>query len=93
MKMHIHLNNVVVVDPTPLFILAIWVNGCPFHSASSFPMHLHGTCPEIQDVRFVLIMVQLNKCNVCHSVVHMGHSVDGCLSVSILFRFERGMWI
>ena len=36
----------------------------------------------------VFMLVQLNKCVVCGSVLQRGHSGDGCLTSSILFRYE-----
>ena len=36
------------------------------------------------------MFVQLNKCVVvCGSVLKRGHSGDGCLTSSILFKYER----
>ena len=35
------------------------------------------------------MLVQLNKCFVCGSDLQRGHSGDGCLSSSILFKYER----
>ena len=36
------------------------------------------------------VFVQLNKCVVvCGYVLQRGHSGDGCLTVSILFKYER----
>ena len=35
------------------------------------------------------MLVQLNKCVVCASDLQRGHSGDGCLSSSILFKYER----
>ena len=36
------------------------------------------------------MFVQLNKCVVvCGSVLERGHSGDGCLTSSILFKYER----
>ena len=38
----------------------------------------------------VCMLVQLNQCVVvCGSDLKRGHSGDGCLSLSILFRYER----
>ena len=34
------------------------------------------------------MLVQLNNCVVCGSDVQRGHSGDGCLSSSILFKYE-----
>ena len=35
---------------------------------------------------------QLNKCVVvCGSVLQRGHSGDGCLTSSLLFKYERSM--
>ena len=39
-------------------------------------------------LRYVFILVQLNKCVVCGSVLQMEHSGDGCLCSSILFKYE-----
>ena len=36
----------------------------------------------------VFMLVQLNKCDVCGSELQRGHSGDGCLSSSILFKYE-----
>ena len=35
------------------------------------------------------MLVQLNKCVVCGSDLQRGHSGDGCLSSSVLFKYER----
>ena len=35
------------------------------------------------------MLVQLNKCFVCGSDLQIGHSGDGCLSSSILFKYKR----
>ena len=35
------------------------------------------------------MLVQLNKCVVCGSDFPRGHSGDGCLSSSNLFKYER----
>ena len=37
------------------------------------------------------MLVQLNKCVVCGSDMTRGHSGDGCLSLSILFKYECSM--
>ena len=38
----------------------------------------------------VFMLVQLNKCVVaCGSDLQKGHSGDGCLTSSILFKYER----
>ena len=37
------------------------------------------------------MLVQLNKCVVCGSDLKRGHNGDGCLSSSILFKYESGM--
>ena len=37
------------------------------------------------------MLVQFNKCVVCGSVLQRGHSGDGCLSSSILFKYECSM--
>ena len=42
-------------------------------------------------VSCVLILVQLNKCVVCGSDLQMRHSSDGCLSATILFKYECWM--
>ena len=34
------------------------------------------------------MFAQLNKCVVCGSVLQRGHSGDGCLTSSILFRYK-----
>ena len=34
------------------------------------------------------MLVQLNKCVVCGSVLQSGHSGDWCLSLSLLFKYE-----
>ena len=40
-------------------------------------------------LKCVFILVQLNRCVVvCGSVLQRGYSGDGCLSSSILFRYE-----
>ena len=41
-----------------------------------------------------ILTVQLNKCVVvCGSVLQRGHSGDGCLTSSILFKYERSRGI
>ena len=41
-------------------------------------------------VSCVFMLVQLNKCVVvCGSDIQRGHIVDGCLSLLILFKYER----
>ena len=40
----------------------------------------------------VLILMQLNMCVVCGSVLHRGHSGDGYLSASILFKYDCMRW-
>ena len=42
-------------------------------------------------INCVLILVHLNECVVCDSVLQMGHSSDGCLSTSILCKYECRM--
>ena len=37
----------------------------------------------------VFMLVYLNKCVVCGSDLQRGHSGDGCLTLSILFKYER----
>ena len=37
---------------------------------------------------YVFILVQLNKCVGCASVLQKGHSGDGWLCSSILFKYE-----
>ena len=39
----------------------------------------------------VFMLVQLNKCVVCGSGLQRGHSGDGCLTLSILFKYEHSM--
>ena len=39
----------------------------------------------------MFILVQLNRCVVCGSVLQMEHSGDGALSSSILFKYECRM--
>ena len=39
----------------------------------------------------VFMLVQLNKWVVCGSDLQMGHSVDGCSSSSILFKYKCSM--
>ena len=39
----------------------------------------------------VFMLVQLNKCVVCGSDLQRGHSGDGCLFSSILFKYESSM--
>ena len=34
------------------------------------------------------MLVQLNKCVVCGSDLQRGNSGDGCVSLSILFKYE-----
>ena len=50
--------------------------------------HLHGSRPQIRDLELCVYFVQLNNCVVCGSILKMGHSCDGCLSSSILFKYE-----
>ena len=37
----------------------------------------------------MFLLVQLNKCVVCGSDLQRGHSGDGCLTSSILLKYER----
>ena len=48
-------------------------------------VHISVTCS------CVFMFVRLNKCVVCGSVLHGGHSGYGCLTSSILFKYERSM--
>ena len=69
-------------QPNPL---ADW---CPPPFNQQVP-HLHGSRPQIRDLG-VFMFVQLNKCVVvCGSVLQIGYSGDGCLTSSILFKYER----
>ena len=62
------------------------------------PLHLTSKCSTSTGAvqksvtfRCVFMLVQLNKCVVCGSDLQRGHSGDGCLSSSILFRYECSM--
>ena len=60
----------------------------PSHSTSRLPTS-PGTVHKSATLRCVFILVQLNKCVVvCDSVLQRGHSVDGCLSSLIWFKYE-----
>ena len=60
----------------------------PFHSASRLPTFT-GAVHKSVTLRWVFILVQLNKCVVvCDSVLQRGHSGNGGLSSSILFKYE-----
>ena len=51
-----------------------------------------GTVYKFVTFSCVFILVQLNKCVVmCGSDLERGHSGDGRLSSSILFKYERSM--
>ena len=70
------------------FNLMIELTGGPLHSTSRCPsstgaVHKYVTCS------CVFMFVQLNKCVVvCGSILQRGHSGDGCLTSSILFKCE-----
>ena len=59
----------------------------PFHSASRLPTST-GAVHNSVTLRWVFILVQLNKCG---SDLQGGHSSDGYLALSILFRYDCGM--
>ena len=50
---------------------------------STGAVHKSGTCS------CVFMLLQLNKCVVCGSDLQTRHSGDGCLTSSILFKYER----
>ena len=72
-------------------IRARWLTGGPLQSTSRCPastgaVHKSATCS------CVFMLVQLNKCVVvCGSDLQTGHSGDGCLTSSILVKYERSM--
>ena len=52
----------------------------------------HGNRTQIRDLWCVFMLVQLNNCVVvCDSDLQRGYSGDGCLSSSILFKYESSM--
>ena len=57
----------------------------PLHSARRIPTF---TGDVHKSMSYMLILVQLNKCVVCGSVLVRGHSGYGCLSKSVLFKYE-----
>ena len=60
--------------------------GGPLHSANSFPTST-GAVYKSVTISCVLIFVQLNMCVVvCGSALHRGHSGEGCISASIVFK-------
>ena len=62
----------------------------PLHLANILPTTT-GDVKKSMTVSCVLILVQLNKCVVCGSDLQMKHNGDGCLSASILFKYECWM--
>ena len=98
-----HPYNVVVVRPTlppkngggvqQPFLLTpeSGTAGGPLHSTSRFPTSA-GAVQNSVTFSCVFVWVQLNKCVVvCGSDFQRGHSGDGCLSSSNLFKYERSM--
>ena len=63
------------------------VDWCPFHSTNRFPTST-GAVHKSVTFSCVFILVQLTKCIVCGSDQQRGHSGDGCLFLSILFKYE-----
>ena len=57
------------------------------HSASRVPTYT-GSVHKSVTLRCMLILVPLNKCVVCGFVFQRGHGSDGCLSSSILFKYD-----
>ena len=60
----------------------------PLHSSSRCPTST-GAVHKSVACSCVFMLVQLNKCVVCGSNLQRAHSGDGCLSLSILFKYER----
>ena len=59
--------------------------GSPLHPVSLLPI---STGAVHESVIVGCVLVPLNQCVVCGSVLHRRHSGDGCLSSSILFKYE-----
>ena len=64
-----------------------WLYGDPPPFNQQVP-HLHGSNKSVT-FSCVFRLVQLHKCVVCGSDLQRGHSDDGCLYSSILFKYER----
>ena len=66
-------------------------NGVPLPFSPQTP-HLHGTVNKSRTLRWVLILVQLNKCVVvCGSVLPRGNSSHGFWSSLILFKYDSNV--
>ena len=66
------------------------VDWCPLHSTRSF-LTSTGAIHKSVTVSCVFMLVLLNKCKcivVCGSDLQRRHSGDGCLFLSILFKYE-----
>ena len=61
--------------------------GAPLHSASRLPTST-GAVHRSVTLNCVFILVQLNRCVVCGSVLQRGIVVMSVLSSSILFKYE-----
>ena len=78
--------DVVGVGPT---LHRRMLTGGPLHSTSRCSTSTEAVHKSMTS-SCVSIFAQLNKCVVvCGSVLQRGHSGDGCLSSSILFKYER----
>ena len=82
----------IPADGIPLLvsIRTRWLSGSPpLHSTSKYPTSTEAVHKSMTFCD-VFMLVQLNKCVVvCGSDLKSGHSGDGCLSSSILFKYER----
>ena len=70
-------------NPEPLFDW--WTH---LHSTSRCPTST-GSFHKSVTCSCVFMLDKLNKCVVCGSDLQRGHSGDGCLTSSILFKYER----
>ena len=61
----------------------------PYLTGIKPPLHSTSKCHKSVTCSCVSMFVQLNKCVVCGSVLQRGHCGDGCLTSSILFKYER----
>ena len=72
-----------------IFVGLMMLTGGPLHSTSRCPTSM-GAVHKSVTCSCVFMLVQLNKCVVvCGSDLQRGHIGDGCLTSSILFKYER----
>ena len=78
-----------MVFPHLTVIRTRWLTGAPLHSTSRCPTST-GAVHKSVTFSCVFMLVQLNKwVVVCGSDLQKKDSDDGCLSSSILFKYER----